>query len=761
MRIRNFIALMVAAIMLPLLLASAFAVNKIWQEEHATAIASLQKSVEATALIVDRDIQASLSSLRALGNSEHLQTGNFEAFYAQAKDVDTAPDMWTGLFEADGTQLLNTFMPFEARPATLRMSSSPEIVAQAHVTQKPVVSDVFVSAGSGKPRVAVYSPTAAVGAKRYVVAQGYSLERWKNIAKQQDLPADWIVAVIDRKGRFIARSHKSDELLGKPARPELVAAAAQKNEGMFRHTTVEGIDSYDAFDHSELTGWTIAIAAPVKSIDGPVVRAVQIVLGGFVIALLASGVMAALFGRRLVAALHIASTAAVTLGRGKTPSTAGTSIFEVDELNRALTSSGQLLNTERLARQSAEQERQRLLEIERLARETADRESQAKDNFLAMLGHELRNPLAAISGAVTVLSVGNTSPPDAHRYLGIIRRQNRHLVHIVDDLLDMSRLIAGKIELDLQAIDLADCVHSCVDGLKAAERLGAHTLQVAAEPVWMNADPVRVEQIIINLIGNALKFSPHGSTIQVKLHQTGAHAMVCVQDQGIGMTPELMAQIFEPFVQGPAPTQGLQSGMGVGLALVRQLVSLHGGTVSVASAGPGRGSAFTCQFPSITAPSTSLPTAPTSGFAGLSGLSNLSSASSTGPPTLLYVEDNADARAVMSEILALSGYDLIEAASGAQALAAVALRRPDAILLDIGLPDMNGYALARQIHQLANGCDVPIIAMTGYGQARDKDTAAQAGFSAHLVKPVDPDELTRTLEAVLGLPPRPPTTSSV
>ncbi len=739
MRIRIFIALMVAAIMLPLLLASAFAVNKIWQEEHAAAIASLHKTVDATSLIVDRDIQSSMAALYALGNSEHLRTGNFEAFYGQAKAINRTPDTWTTLLEADGSQVFNTAVPFAAPPATTRAPAFASTVAQVLATQKPFVSDLFVGARTGRQLIAVYVPTVAVGAKSYVVAQGFTLDHWTNIGKQQDLPKDWIVAVIDRTGRFIARSHKSDELLGKPARPELVAAAAQRNEGMFRHSTVEGIESYDAFDHSELTGWTIAVAAPVASIDAPVVRAVQIAAAGFMFALLASGILAAAFGRRLIGALHSAGTAAVALGQGKTPKAARTSIVEVDALNQSLANAGELLEGERVARLSAEQERERLLEAERMARDAAQKENTAKDHFLAMLGHELRNPLAAISGAVAVLARGNKSPQDANRYLGIIHRQNRHLVHIIDDLLDMSRLIAGKIVLDPHPVDLVECVQNCVDGLKAAQRVDGHTIHVTAKAVWINADPVRIEQVIINLISNALKFSATGTAIQVDVHQAGGNAVLRVQDHGTGMSPELLARIFEPFVQGPAPVNGPQSGMGIGLALVRQLVELHGGTVTVASGGLGRGSTFTCEFPTATAPASE----PVSAFAHLVAAR---------PRTLLYVEDNADARAVTSEMLRLSGYEVIETSSGAEALAAVSLQRPDAIMLDIGLPDMNGYVVARQIRQMANGRDVPIIALTGYGQSRAKDAGGQVGFDAHLVKPVDPEELARTVETVLGSP---------
>ena len=740
MRVRIFIALMVAAIMLPLLVASAYAINKIWQEEHAAAISSLRKTAETTSLMVDRDIQASVAALYALGNSDHLISGNFEAFYAQAKAINRAPDTWTALLRSDSSQVLNTAMPF-ATPVWVPPPPAPSPpAAQVLATQKPLVSDVFVGPRTGRQLIAVYVPALAKGGENYVVAQGFALEHWKDIGKHQARPADWILAVVDRAGRLVARSHMSDELRGKPARPELVAAAAQINEGTYRNLTLEGIDSYVAFDHSEVTGWTIAVAAPVTSINGPVVRAVQIAVAGFILAMLVSALLSTLFARRFVAALQSAGEAAISLGHGLTPKAARTSIVEVDNLTRSLAHAGELLERERLARRAAELERERLLQVERLAHNAAEKESKAKDSFMAMLGHELRNPLAAISGAVTVLTRSTQGALDADRsdrYLSVIRRQNRHLTHIIDDLLDMSRLIAGKIVLERHPVNLAESLQNCVDGLKAAERDTTHTVTISAEPVWANADPVRIEQIFINLIGNALKFSKVGTTITVDLRAVGELAVVTVQDKGTGIRPELLAQIFEPFVQGPAPVTGTQSGMGIGLALVKQLVELHGGTVAVASAGQDQGSTFTVHLPRVAAPGIE----PTSGFGHLMAAR---------PRTLLYVEDNADARIVMSEMLRLSGYTVIEAATGAQALAAVAVQQVDAVVLDIGLPDINGYDVARKIRQMPHCHNMPILALTGYGQSRDKDAALQLGFNAHLVKPVDPEDLTRAIETVLA-----------
>ena len=228
-----------------------------------------------------------------------------------------------------------------------------------------------------------------------------------------------------------------------------------------------------------------------------------------------------------------------------------------------------------------------------------------------------------------------------------------------------------------------------------------------------------------------------GSDINIDLQQDGGQAVLRVQDQGTGMTPELIAQVFEPFIQGPPPVSGDHGGMGVGLALVKQLVGLHGGTVAVASVGLNQGSTFICHFPAVPAPVSEAASVSTYLRAPQSR-------------TLLYVEDNADVRCVMSEMLRLSGYEVIEAANGEDALAAMAVHRPDAIVLDIGLPDMNGYEVARQIRLMPTRSGIPMIALTGFGQSRDKDAATQVGFNAHLVKPVDPEELMRSIEAVLA-----------
>ena len=732
MRIRTLLVLMAMAVLLPVVLASVVALQKIRDGERAAALHALRETVRATTLIVDREAQGSLSALRALGNSEHLESGNFKAFYEQAAALNRMPDVWTLLLDSEGRQVLNTILPFGTAPPP---PVARERVAQVLSTQHPLATDLVLGPVTGKLQVTLYVPARAAGGHKYVVAQAFSVEHWRNIALAEQAPSDWIVAVIDRQGRFIARSHKTAELVGRPARPELVEAASKAGSGLIRHSTLEGIEAYDAFDHSALTGWTIAVAAPTELVDGPARRALLLALGGLALAVLAALLMAAAFGRRFILAIETAGQAAVALGNGQRPVVRSTALLEVDALNKALLGAGELLEAERRSRQAAESERERLLASEMSAREAAQAQNVAKDQFLAMLGHELRNPLAAISGAISLLEIGGMEPERAGRYREIIRRQNRHLAHIIDDLLDVSRLIAGKITLERQPLDLAQCATSCAESLGATERAAGFHIVVRAAEVWVDGDAVRIEQILNNLISNALKFSPSGGEVQVDVGPLGDRAVVTVQDFGAGMAQDLLPRVFEPFFQGPQPPNRTQSGLGIGLALVRQLAQLHAGDVSADSAGPGHGSRFSFWLPRIAAP---LSHAPQGGQVVSS------------KRTLVYVEDNEDARATMSELLRGDGYDVVEVPDGAGVVAAVLRTQPDAVLLDIGLPDIDGYEVARRLRANPSTQLIPLIALTGYGQLRDREAATRAGFDVHLVKPVDAARILKAVEDVLA-----------
>ena len=380
----------------------------------------------------------------------------------------------------------------------------------------------------------------------------------------------------------------------------------------------------------------------------------------------------------------------------------------------------------------------RLLAGEHAARAEAEAASRGKDELLAMLGHELRNPLSAIASAVHILESPG-APPEADRLAReIIARQNAHLAHLVDDLLDVARVTSGKIVLSRRPLELAETVRRAVAALSTTGRTERHHLSLVLSPVWADVDETRFEQIVTNLLGNALKFTPPGGAIEVALEEREGEAILSVRDTGVGIPSEMLARVFEMFVQGERGPRVGTGGLGLGLTLVRRIVELHGGRVEAASEGPGRGSAFTVRLPAIAAPVPALSREPLA-----------SDLDGNGPGRrVLLVEDNADARAMLRRILEMEGHQVYEAADGEAGLEAALRLRPDVALIDVGLPGLDGYEVARAIRR-RDGAAIRLVALTGYGQPEDRRYALAVGFDAHLVKPASPGAL---LSAIQGSP---------
>jgi signal transduction histidine kinase len=385
----------------------------------------------------------------------------------------------------------------------------------------------------------------------------------------------------------------------------------------------------------------------------------------------------------------------------------------------------------RLAEQAAVAiQNARLFGQQEAARAEAEAANRTKDEFLAMLGHELRNPLGAISSAAHVLSRTAGGNNATARASDIIGRQVQHLARIVDDLLDVSRVVAGKVVLRLQPVDLAEIARR-VATLHGGPAGARHVISVHTTPTWISADATRLEQVLTNLLANAVKYTPPGGEITVTVRRDGNHAILVVRDTGTGIRAELLPRVFELFVQGDRSLERSAGGLGIGLTLVRQLVELHGGTVEASSPGLGRGSTFTVRLPVLPAPPES---------------DDAARPATTAPARrVLVVEDNDDAREMLRNLLHLFGHEVHEACDGASGIEEARRVRPDAALIDIGLPGIDGYEVARRIR-----ADVPgarLVALTGYGQPEDRDRALAAGFDVHLVKPVDPEQLQRLLAA--------------
>jgi len=354
-----------------------------------------------------------------------------------------------------------------------------------------------------------------------------------------------------------------------------------------------------------------------------------------------------------------------------------------------------------------------------------------RDQFLAMLGHELRNPLGAIVVAVEILN--RIGGPQGEKQRGVIERQSRHLARLVDDLLDVARVTSGKVVLQRAPLDLDDLLRRCLQAVESSARAKSiHvSLSPSREPVTVEADPLRLEQVFNNLLVNAIKYSPARSNVQVSSHEEGEKVVVRVSDEGVGIAPELIDRIFDMFVQAESSLDRSQGGMGIGLTLVKSLVELHGGSVAVRSEGRGQGSEFVVSLPRARKPVT-VPEAP--------GRPEVPRE----PLRIVLVEDNADIREALSDYLVSLGYQLWTAPDGPSGLAAILERRPEVALVDIGLPVLDGYAVARQVREKL-GDTVRLVAVTGYGQAEDRQRALSAGFDEHMRKPVPLPELEELL----------------
>jgi PAS domain S-box-containing protein len=373
---------------------------------------------------------------------------------------------------------------------------------------------------------------------------------------------------------------------------------------------------------------------------------------------------------------------------------------------------------------------------EKRARQAADQANRAKDEFLAILGHELRNPLSPILTAVQLMRVrGETT---SAREQNIIERQVRHLIHIVDDLLDLSRVARGKIELTKGPVNLRSLVTKAVEITSPLLESRSHHVDIVQpdEDIWLEADETRLCQVLTNLLSNAAKYTePHGN-IELRVTLKNDRVAIRVRDNGVGIAPELLPRVFELFVQGERTHEHPQGGLGIGLALVHNLVGLHGGTVSASSEGPGRGSEFTIELPTIDV--AKRPTATQDPESELRQRIEMT------PRRILVVDDNEDAGELLAELLRSLGHDVVTASDGPRALDAIKRFTPEVAILDIGLPVMDGYELGVALRERL-GSTVRLVAVSGYGQATDKRRALDVGFECLLVKPVS---LQRVLAAI-------------
>jgi len=368
------------------------------------------------------------------------------------------------------------------------------------------------------------------------------------------------------------------------------------------------------------------------------------------------------------------------------------------------------------------------LDNRRLYRDVQERDRR-KDEFLAMLSHELRNPLGAITSAARLLELIGAVDERAIRATQVVGRQSAHLARIVDDLLDVSRVTVGHITLNKVPLDLRELAEQSVESLRASGQLDHHQVTLRGESAMVEADAARMQQVLTNLVVNAIKYSDHGGKINVGVAPDGDVVRVKVEDDGIGIAPELLGHVFEVFVQGEQSLDRAKGGLGIGLTLVKRLIELQGGTVRAYSEGAGKGSTFLIELPRLRVVSR-----PHSGERGAGTYRS-------GPLSVLVIDDNDDARIMLRTLLQISGHKVHEAATGPEAVDVAMRTQPDLALVDLGLPGFDGFEVSRRLRQDVRTRNIVLVALTGYGQVEDREKTASYGFLTHLVKPVTSERL--------------------
>lgn len=663
--------------------------------------------VDADAL--DREFDDAIRVLTQLALSDSLARGDLKTFHEEARRTCDARVGWFQIVLADrsGQQVLHTGVEYGT---ALEPAVDQASLQQLFQTGRPTVGNQITGTRLRRPGFALRVPVRRNGEIVYAltaVVDPASLQRL--IVSQLASPDEWARAFIDPGFTIAARSRDNERFAGTASSAEAIAQFSSAASTIQRRINRDGLSVYVATGRSSW-GWTAAIIVPATLIDAPALASVRgLAIGGAL--LVTFGLVSVLFvSRRLSRDLESAGAAAAALADGQPPPPFQAHVAEGQQLHDSLAVAGQLL-----------QVRER-----------------AKDEFLAVLGHELRNPLAPATTALELMRLRGETTMVRERE--ILERQISHLTRLVDDLLDVSRLARDKVVLRHNRFELRAAVDRAIDMAQPLIAQHRHELrvEVPATGLVLDADEDRIVQILVNLLTNAAKYTASGGHIALTAASQGGFGVVTVEDDGPGVPQDLLPTIFEPFVQGPRTFDRYQGGLGLGLALARNLARLHDGSLTFERVRP-HGSRFIVRLPL------------SSSAAQLTVTQDDGEPVSSTKQRILVVDDNTDASEMLKRALETLGHDVQVASSGEAALAMAVDAPIDAVVLDIGLPGMNGFEVADRLRAICP--HVRLIALTGYGQPADAEATRRAGFHAHCTKPVTVSTLLQHLD---GITPKPP-----
>jgi signal transduction histidine kinase/CheY-like chemotaxis protein len=718
--LRAHLLLLVVGTLLPTLVVAGVLVRRVVADNREAVERRLLEAARAEAAIVDAELVGTIRALQGLGQSDRLTADDIPNFYTQAQGLLATQPTWAAvtLLTPDGRQIVNTARPL-GDPLTVVVDR--ESFTRAVQTRTPAIGNLRVGQVTRQLGFPVRVPVVRGNRVVYVVSAWITSANFASVLRREaSLSDDWVRGIVDADGVVVARSRDAERFVGQKGTAAFLERYQAAEQGVYRDVALDGTAVYGAFSRAPASQWTAGIGAPASAVDASF-RESMIALAAVAVLLLGVGGGGTYFiSRRIAHDIGQSAAEAEAIAGGLRPSRPRSPVTEIQRLLDALARSAALLET----RQRERDEQVARADAARAEAEAADR---AKDQFLAMLGHELRNPLAPALTALHVMKLRGSEQGTRERE--VLERQIRHMARLVDDLLDVSRLQRGAIELRRERVDLAVAVARAVEMTTPAFVEKRHELRVDVPGgLMIEADQIRIAQVLSNLLSNAAKYTEPDGHIVLHAREANGQAVIECRDNGIGMAADLVPRVFDLFVQGERGLDRQQGGLGLGLAVARTLARLHGGEIEAMSAGAKQGSTFIVRLPLASPLAAATPVATDADRLATPALH-------TGP--VMVVDDNRDALDMLLIAMQQSGLSAFGASTSAEALDLASRLHPAVAVLDIGLPGMDGFGLARALRSVSNGVPLRLIALTGYGREQDMAAARAAGFDAFLVKPVE------------------------
>jgi signal transduction histidine kinase len=708
--LRRLLVLLTALGLLPLALLGVWGLHLVSQSQQREQERYLLDLARALSSAVDAELDGAVAALNSMARTPAMTAGDLRGFYQVARmQVATQPE-WNAaiLSDAAGTVLFRTATPFGEPGGSI---VDPDSLREAMTSRQPVAGRVALGP-RGRYAFPVRLPFEDAAGRDYVLSAVIQPGRMLRVIERQKVPTSSVIAILDSAGKIVARSKRQAQAVGATPNPSLVKMwRGARPDAVGETFTLEGDPVASAVIRSRY-GWSVAIGVPPAALAPASLHGIALYASGLAASLLACALIATLLAGRIVRSFRHLQQGTAALGAGKAVSVFPSRVTEIVQMQRSLQAAA-------AQRDAHEAERSQLLASLEHALEDSRGASRVKDEFLAMLGHELRNPLSPIVASLDLMDMRDEASSQRERT--IMRRQVNHLRRLVDDLLDVSRITSGKLQIELRPVNLAEIVRHVAGSFP-----GRAVEVTAPEAVWVRGDESRLTQVLNNLLSNAARFGKEKT--RVGLVVEGGAARLSVSDDGVGMDREMLERVFQPFFQAPQPLARHTGGLGLGLAIVRRIIELHEGSVSAHSEGPGKGSRFEVVLPL---------------GAAATQEGEAANAAPAQALEVLVVDDNLDAAGATAAVLAHLGHRVRVAGTASAAVEEVRARAPDVAILDIGLPDMDGYALAALLRAREPG--LRLVALTGYGQRADVAQALGAGFDLHLTKPATLEDLRRAL----------------